>query len=52
MSRHIGKMAQVGDVWYEIIDVRENNGQLEYRLATKDYWVPNSWVKEIKDINE
>ncbi|MFP3726520.1 hypothetical protein U8V72_15180 [Priestia filamentosa] len=49
MEFHIGKMAKVANVWYRIIEVRESNGQLEYRLESKDYWVPNSWVTEIKD---
>jgi hypothetical protein len=45
----IGKLAYVGDVWYEILDVR-NLGycELEYWLYSKDEWIPERWVKEIK----
>lgn len=45
----IGRMAYMDGVWYEIIDIREGlDGEYEYNLYTKDYWVPKRWVEEIK----
>lgn len=49
MTENIGKMALVGDVWYQIMKVRENEGKTEYFLYSKDYWVPEEWIKDIKE---
>lgn len=48
MEENIGKMARLGDVWYQIMDSREVNGQTQYKLYTRDEWVPANWIKEIK----
>ncbi|MCZ8493601.1 hypothetical protein [Priestia megaterium] len=49
MKENIGKMAYLGDVWYQIMDARIAEGKLEYSLYTKSYWVPADWIKDIKE---
>lgn len=55
MEGQIGQRALVRDVWYQIMDkrygVNESSGELgnEYLLYTKDYWIPESWIKEFKE---
>lgn len=55
MEGHIGQMALVSDVWYQIIAKRSGINELtgheghEYYLYSKDYWIPQSWIKDIKD---
>lgn len=55
MEGYIGQMAYVGDVWYQIIGkrygVNETTGYEgnEYYLYSKSYWVPQTWIKDIKD---
>jgi len=45
----IGKLALVGDVWYEILDIREyRNGDCFYKLYTKGQWIPKAWIRQIK----
>ncbi|MFC8686027.1 hypothetical protein [Brevibacillus porteri] len=41
-------MALLGDVWYQVMEVRDGTG-VEYKLYSKDYWVPRSWIKEFKE---
>ena len=47
-KNEIGKLALVGDVWYEILDIREYQGVLYYKLYTKEQWIPKAWIKQIK----
>lgn len=42
---NIGKLALLGDVWYQIMDYRDG----EYLLHTRQSWTPEEWIKEIKD---
>lgn len=43
----IGKMAYLGDVWYQIMDIREGENGIEYALFSRTEWVPKSWIKGI-----
>jgi len=47
-KNEIGKLALVGDVWYEILDIREYHGNCYYKLYTKKQWIPKAWIKQIK----
>ena len=48
-KNEIGKLALVGDVWYEILDIREyQDGDCYYKLYTKEQWIPKAWIKQIK----
>lgn len=55
MEGNIGQMAYVGDVWYQIMDKRTGVNKLtgyegnEYWIYTKDYWVPETWIKDVKN---
>ena len=54
MEGNIGEMALLGDVWYQIMDKRYGVNELsktegnEYLLYNKDYWIPESWIKDTK----
>lgn len=48
MEGHIGQLALVGDVWYQIMAKRSGDKETEYFLYSKDYWVSESWIKDIK----
>lgn len=41
-------MALVGDVWYQIRAKRNGDKEVEYWLYSKDYWIPESWIKEVR----
>lgn len=51
----IGQMALVGDVWYQIMDKRHGVNELsgyegnEYFLYSKSSWIPQTWIKDVKD---
>lgn len=48
-KNEIGKLALVGDVWYEILDIREyQDGDCYYKLYTKEQWIPIAMIKQIK----
>ncbi len=48
-KNEIGKLALVGDVWYEILDIREyQDDDCYYKLYTKEQWIPKAWIKQIK----
>jgi len=47
-KNEIGKLALVGDVWYEILDIREYQDDCYYKLYTKEQWIPKVWIKQIK----
>lgn len=55
MENKVGQLAYVGDVWYEIIDQRYGTNDLtrdtgdSYLLYSKDYWIPDSMIKDIKN---
>ena len=50
MGGNIGQIAYVGDVWYQIMDKRQGeNGESEYLLYTKDYWVPEHCIKDVRN---
>jgi hypothetical protein len=46
---NIGKLALLGDVWYQVKDCRFINGKTEYRLYTREDWVSYEWIKQFKD---
>ena len=48
MKGAIGMMAYVGDVWYQIMAIRTGEKETEYWLYSKDYWIPESWIKDVK----
>jgi len=48
----IGKSALIGDVWYQIMDIRIIDNKIEYSLYSRCGWIPEEWVKEIKDRNK
>jgi len=52
--KNIGKLARLGDVWYQIMDVRTVKGKTEYLLYSKPNWVEGKWVDEkwVEDIKE
>jgi len=58
MEINIGQMAYMGDVWYQVMDKRHGKNELsgavgmEYKLYSKDYWVPSSWIKDVKNKGE
>lgn len=49
MNSDINKLALVGDVWYQIMEVNDTDEEVLYRLYTKDYLIPKSWIKAIKE---
>ena len=55
MEGQIGQMALVGDVWYQIMDKRHGVNELsgyeenEYLLYSKSSWIPQAWIKDVKD---
>lgn len=55
MEGEIGQMARVGDVWYSIMKKRHGINELsgyegnEYWLYSKDYWVPETWITNVRD---
>lgn len=46
---NVGKMALLGDVWYQVMDCRTANGKTEYKLYTRENWIPHEWVKQFKE---
>jgi hypothetical protein len=58
IKNDIGKRAYIGDVWYEILDIRHGINEMsghdgiEYFVSSKDYWIPEMWVKKIKTKDE
>ena len=47
----IGKMAFVGDTWYQIMDISKENGEEKYLLCgAKPTWTPKSEIKDIEDL--
>lgn len=52
MEKEIGKMALIGDVWCQIMDVHIKEEEKIYKLYSKDYLVPESWIKDIKEKEE
>lgn len=48
MKAPIGMMALVGDVWYQVMAKRTGEKETEYRLYSKNYWIPESWIKDVK----
>ena len=56
MEGQIGQLALFGDVWYQIMDKRYGINQIngyngyEYKLYSRDSWIPQNWIKNIKDI--
>ena len=41
-------LALLGDVWYQIMDTRNGDEGIEYLLFTRNYWIPENWIKEIR----
>lgn len=48
MKAAIGMMALVGDVWHLVMAKRTGEKKTEYRLYGKDYWIHESWIKDVK----
>jgi hypothetical protein len=41
-----GTLAWVRGSWHKILDSRVVNGEMEYLLASFDWWKVDSWVTE------
>lgn len=45
---NIGMLARVGDVWYQVMDSRCENGKFEYKLYSRDAWISINHIKKFK----
>lgn len=44
----IGKKALVGDVWYQVMDIRSTDYGIEYKLYSRQEWIESCNIKEFK----
>lgn len=52
MKENVGKIAYIGDDFYQIVDVRKVKGKTEYFLYKKEEWVPERLIEEMKTVEE
>jgi hypothetical protein len=48
-KENVGNFALLDNAWHQILDIRENDGKIEYSLFSRDEWVPSVRLKEIKE---
>lgn len=46
-----GLVANFDGAWHQVMSKREHDGQTEYMFFSKDYWIPEKWIKEFKNMN-
>jgi len=46
----IGRIAELGKTWHEILDVRKVENKIQYKLFPIDQWIPEDWIVKIKDV--